>query len=84
MKNNDVLFVGGFCGTGKTSGKDFYALNFAVKPKTENANRFGFDNATIFVTEKDYKRFITIQPMSYVDAQIVYARGGYILLSYNI
>ena len=83
---NKTLFIGGFTGEKKkVPGEMFYALMFAVKPNKERENRFGWDSATVFVDKEMYQKFlISNKEMSYVDVDLLYARGGYIILKCNI
>lgn len=84
MSNTNVMFIGGFSGTSKSNGKTFYGLNFATEPNKAIDNHFGYEVATIFVNADDFKRFSMVQSMSYVNAKLIYARGGWVLLEYNI
>lgn len=81
--NNDVMFVGGFNGTSK-AGRDFYALNFIVAQKQDDTH-FGSSTATVFVNSDIYMEFKNLaKPLSYVKASVLYIRGGYTLVSYNL
>lgn len=82
-ENNDVMFVGGFSGTSK-AGRNFFALNFNVAQKQDN-NHFGSSCATVFVEEDVYNDFINhAKPLTYIKANVLYVRGGYSLISYNL
>lgn len=79
--SKDVLFLGGFCGTSKTSGKDFFCLNFA-KP-SDMKEHFGFDICQCFVDSTEYKEFmVKAKPNTFVNVTIRYIRGGWALTSY--
>lgn len=84
MKNNNIMFIGGFSGTSKTSGKPFFALSFAKRPEISNDNKIGFESCSIFVDNNTFNDFRKVTPLNFVDASIIYARGGYILVSYSI
>ena len=84
MSNTNVMFIGGFSGNSKSTGKTFFGLNFATVPNRAIDNHFGYEVATVFVNADDYKRFSMVQAMSYIDAKLIYARGGWVLLEYNI
>lgn len=81
--NSDVMFIGGFKGHSK-SDRDFYALNFVVAQK-QDENHFGSSSATVFVDRDVYEDFIShAKPLTYIKANVLYVRGGYTLISYNL
>lgn len=81
--NNDVMFIGGFKGHSK-SDRDFYALNFVVA-QIQDVNHFGSSSATVFVDRDIYEDFIShAKPLTYIKACVLYVRGGYSLISYNL
>lgn len=82
---NKPLFIGGFTGNSKKTGEPIYCLHFAVKPTKERENAFGYDSASCWVEKDTYQKFMISNVfMTRVDANIMYVRGGYALISYNL
>lgn len=86
-KLGDVFFAGGFTGkikNGSHAGDDFYGLSFVVPTKQDDSH-FGSSCATVFVSSdvfEDFKKHA--KPCNYMKANIMYVRGGYTLISYNL
>lgn len=79
------LFIGGFTGNSKKTGEPIYCLHFAVKPNKERENSFGWDTASCWVEKDTYQKFMIADMfMQKVDAQVLYVRGGYALINYNL
>lgn len=78
-----TLFIGGFSGTSKKSGRVFYTLSFA-QPSTRDSC-FGYDCKTCFVdmdTYNDFQRSCSAG-CNYVMANILYVNGANVLLDYS-
>lgn len=83
--DNKPLFIGGFTGNSKKTGEPIYCLHFAVKPNKERENAFGYDSASCWVDKDTYQKFmISNLFMTRVDAVVMYVRGGYALIGYNL
>ena len=87
-KKNNTIFLGGFTGVVKnekysTFGKNFYRLTFAMA-RDDDAH-FGYETASVSVSDATYKEFLVkAKPNSFVDARVMYVRGGYTLIDYNL
>ena len=83
MKDEKLLFLGGFFGTGKTFGKPFYALTLGKISDRETC--FGYDMATVFVDKDVFDDFQKSAPDGavWIHGCLVYCRGGYVLVSYS-
>lgn len=81
--SNGTMFLGGLSGTGKTSGKPFYCLNFAVPSDRDNV--FGYEHASVFVKAEEFEDFKkAAKPgVTYPNILLHYARGGWDLISYK-
>lgn len=81
---NKVFFIGGFKGVKKENGRSYWFLSFGV-PQEQNELRFGGACANVFVDEKIYNEFMNkAKPWNYVTANVLYVRGGFSLISYNL
>lgn len=83
MKEEKLLFLGGFFGIGKNSGKPFYALTLGKASDRDSC--FGYDMATVFVDKAVFDDFKSKCPdgASWIMGTLVYCRGGYVLVSYT-
>lgn len=82
--NNKAYFIGGFKGVKKETNRPYWFLAFgAAQEQTED--RFGGAAANIYVDEKVYNDFkAKAKPFNYVDAQVLYVRGGWSLINYKL
>ena len=86
-KTNQVYFAGGFTGkikNGVHAGEPFYGLGFVV-PTKQDDEHFGASCATVFVSKEVWDDFkLKAKPCNYMNANVMYVRGGYSLISYNL
>ena len=81
---NKAYFVGGFKGVKKETGKPYWFLSFACAQEQE-VDRFGGAVCNVYVKEDVWNEFKNkAKPWSYINACVMYVRGGYSLISYNL
>lgn len=81
---NKAFFIGGFKGIKKETQKPYWFISFGA-PQEQNDDRFGGAAVNIYVTENIYNEWKEkAKPWSYVDAQLLYVRGGWSLISYKL
>lgn len=81
---NDTLFMGCKVGEKKNGDGNYYKINFAVK-YTEDSNTHGYDVCTIFTDKKTFTEFELKGKVGQpINALVLYARGGWILASYQL
>ena len=87
-KIKQPIFLGGFTGVVKnenykTFGQNFYRLVFACERNDDS--HFGFEVASISVKAEVYNEFFTkVKPNTNVNAKVLYVRGGWSLIDYNL
>lgn len=81
-----ILFVGGYQGVGKDSGKPYYVLKFVYTPAADDMKNgeFGADNPTCFVKEKVFNDFKNIKPMTSFNGTMFRQAGKSYLVNYNL
>ena len=65
----------------KTIPDNWYFLTFAI-PSNTGSNGDGWQSGTVFTDLDTYNAFSKFQPMSYIDAIVVNARGQFVLVKY--
>ena len=65
----------------KTIPDNWYFLTFNI-PSSASSNGDGWQSGTVFTDVDTYNNFAKFQPMSYIDAIVVNARGQFVLVKY--